>query len=260
MWRTLPASQVYGLDASRHVRFVVQMKSRKASQSQSAPPVNSTCPTHRHRHRTCMDIEHKQDAVPPSYGTFGQMLNILAVCRQIHREAALIPYELSTFSFCRLTDLKPFTIALAQEQRHTVHSVYLSILRECAEITTAHMTEHSIRALKGVRNLAIFYELSVHGPRRMTFFDVRDPAQQDAEFEKIFAFGDAALESVNVVIGSEHSWYRTFTGVVHFSLEDLKAWALRMENKLVQHKPQDGERGNKGDAKRCGCEAKKQER
>lgn len=186
-----------------------------------------------------MNIELKQDAVPRSYTTFGQMLGVLAVCRQLHREAALIPYELTTFSFCRLTDLTPFTIALAEEQRHAVRSVYLSILRERAEIETAHMTEHSIRALKGVRDLAIFYELSI---LRAAMFDVRDPAQQDAEFKKIVAFGDVGLESVNVTIGSVDSWYRTFTGVVHFTFEGLQAWALRMEHKLAQHRPQNDQR------------------
>ena len=208
-----------------------------------------------------MNIELKQDAVPPSYTIFGQMLSLLAACRQIHREAALIPYELTTFSFCHLTDLTPFTIVLAEEQRHAVRSVYLSILRGCAEIETAHMTKHSIRALKGVRNLAIFYELSIL--RAATFdvrdLDVRDPAQQDGEFKKIFAFGDAGLESVKVTIGSVDLWYRTFTGVVHFTTETLKAWARRMEHKILQHKPQNGQQSNRSDTGRRGLGAEKQD-
>ena len=89
----------------------------------------------------------------------GLSLRALAVCRQIHQEAALLPYQRNTFSFDSLNSVAPFLQSLYSAQAHAIESI--SLAGSGGRITRT--LQGLIRTkLKGLRSLTWFIELVNH--------------------------------------------------------------------------------------------------
>ncbi|KAK5727151.1 hypothetical protein LTR15_003044 [Elasticomyces elasticus] len=63
-------------------------------------------------------------------------LNVLAVCKEIHEEAALIPFKTNTFIFARPLALKLFLKSLTTKQRDGLHKLQLTATNHHSDWST----------------------------------------------------------------------------------------------------------------------------
>ncbi|KAK5741470.1 hypothetical protein LTR17_003905 [Elasticomyces elasticus] len=100
------------------------------------------------RHRHCYAGGATKKATLP--------MAVLRTCRQIHQEAALLPFQLNEFSFSQLENLAPFLQSLFQAQARAIESLILQIYRPYHTITLKNLIKSKLRGLK---ELTCFVEI-----------------------------------------------------------------------------------------------------
>lgn len=178
-------------------------------------------------------IGHAGCLLSNNFSGFHTLLNLLVVSRQIHNEAALLPYQLNTFYFNSIQSLRIFVEALGQDQREAIQNMGLLITSERDWRLQAYNPFYGMRS---VRDLSIFVQLPYenalgykpwHDQKGLGFW----------LFDEIKKVMD--LQTVSVTICPMESAYFTAGTVA-----ELKQWSIRVENKLLA--------GGKGKHKRAG--------
>ena len=154
--------------------------------------------------------------------TFGSRLGLLTVCRQIHREAKTLPFELTTFYFDFLSDLPLFTAALTPLQRSAVRSMTLYI-KLVLDIGT--LTSIAIKSLSGLRSLGVFAQ--------MGSYDIVRPRL----LQGLLSFQHLDLEVVNVTFYEDMPVEPApQPSKPTLSCAELREWSVGLEQKLLQGK------------------------
>ena len=132
------------------------------------------------RHEACVDHRGQDLPVEPF------CLSLLQACKQIHHEAALLPYQLNTFVFPRVYILYSFVKALHDSQKHAITALALYT----AEIPVYKITGWgSLEKLASLTTLTLIVE--THTPSQE-----RDEEAAVSALSRIFS--EQALNAVRV--------------------------------------------------------------
>lgn len=173
-------------------------------------------------------------------GSVASFFALLQTCRQIHSEAALIPYLSNTFSFTNLTSIDQFLRRLIPQQARAVqHIAYTTNSDEEDEEIPA--TKDWKRLLDGeLETLVCCVEFA--GVPSRDFDVVAEPRK-----DELMAFGRLKVEDLKVVAYN-------VPGDVDENLvtaKKLKEWAKEVETKLkISSKDEVQKKAGKGKSKR----------
>lgn len=191
---------------------------------------------HEHRHEICRTRQ--------SNFTFNKDLGILTSCRQIHREAALLPYELTTFCFLYLNDVTLLTNALIPVQRNAISTMklYLEARPSPGEVDTA---PSSVKLLAGLRDFTMFAQVWEYFAVRPPWHRImNDIGYQDDHWQRhnLLEFATLGLTSARVYIHPGENLFEHWDRdqlANYMSLEDLKKWSRRTERMLLNDNAED---------------------
>ncbi|KAK5712222.1 hypothetical protein LTR17_018035 [Elasticomyces elasticus] len=149
--------------------------------------------------------------------TAASALAVLIACRQIHQEAALLPYKLNTFECAKLEVLGPFLQALVPAQAHAIEMLTISDISAYSTATFKKLVKTRLRGLRKIRVYVRF-----HGEAVPAEHDV-DPVAQS-----IMQLKGPALSSASVLT---FRWKRGDDSSI--DREEPRAWAQRVEHALL---------------------------
>lgn len=159
---------------------------------------------------------------------FWKGLNILTVCRQIHREAALLPYKLNTFYFNNIFWIfSVFQRKLAGEQRKEIRSI--GFFQESMDAFPAE--ELKSDDMRNVQNLSVFVHHRHRDSALVAAWLARDDKDSDDLGTGLFNYLkqlDLDLQNVSVTI-----YPRDKVGNM-VSVEAFKQWSIYVEKKLLE--------------------------
>jgi len=113
----------------------------------------------------------------------GMTLGLLSTCRQVHNEAALVPFALNTFIFDTCDTLGDFLAVLNPVQAKEIRSIVLE------SITAGTIRTEAITAVSGLKHVSIFG----------LFFSLRLGRQyNETGFRNVLSFGCIPLRSIQV--------------------------------------------------------------
>ncbi|KAK5711999.1 hypothetical protein LTR17_018138 [Elasticomyces elasticus] len=149
-------------------------------------------------------------------------LRLLRVCRQVHQEAALLPYQENNFVMERgFLTLSRFLMALMPVQSQALHSLEIVVDHPTYGEPDDQLKSAYIRArLPKLRSLVVLVQL-----RKGTLFFPKTVREQIAA--KILLFRHLPLSSVTVA-----THYLEKYAIM--SVEEAKAWSTGLEEKLLQ--------------------------
>ncbi|KAK3725487.1 hypothetical protein LTR37_000457 [Vermiconidia calcicola] len=184
--------------------------------------------------------------------SFGSMLSLLSVCRQIHREAAVLPYEHAAFTFRQSTNVGLFASKLAPAQRIAVRNLSVcSTDSERYDFLPSTRIRDGMRAMKCVRNIEVFFELDEWPSEQFEDSGLSDFEVQDMVFAPLPPFSSTELHAARVTVYPSQillGWVKLGMFVGGLSVDEIKAWGMRMEQKLLQRNPEeDQSKENKDD-------------
>lgn len=175
--------------------------------------------------------------------SFGSILTLLSVCRQIHREAAVLPYEHAAFTFRQSAHVGLFASKLAPAQRIAVRNLSVcSTDSERYDFLPSTKIRDGMRAMKGVRNIEVFFELDEWPSEGFEDSGPSDLEAQDMAFASLLPFASTELHTASVTIYPSQilsGWVKFGTVVGGLSVNEIKAWGMRMEQKLLQRNPEE---------------------
>lgn len=159
---------------------------------------------------------------------FWKILNILSVCRQIHREAALLPYQLNIFYFNHFyNNFSRFREGLVPAQRKEIRSIGLFL----NNLVTPNPEELKLYDMPNVRDLSIFVHHTHHDSLRVAAWLGRDDKGNDDLGHVFFNHVKRAaldLRSVFVMIYPHDAVGKMV------SVEEFKEWSVYVEEKLLE--------------------------
>ncbi|KAK3648713.1 hypothetical protein LTR56_000986 [Elasticomyces elasticus] len=149
-------------------------------------------------------------------------LRLLRVCRQVHQEAALLPYQENNFVMERgFLTLSRFLMALMPVQSQALHSLEIVVEYPTYGEPDDQLKSAYIRArLPKLRSLVVLVQL-----RKGTVFFPKTVREQIAA--KILLFRHLPLSSMTVATQYLEKY-------ALMSLEVAKAWSTGLEEKLLQ--------------------------
>ena len=229
------------LDVSHGIRHSVCVKSQSNREwaeviktSPADPPEAIDCRNYPSTHEPCA---HNNCAGyndnPLKIPTDRRLnLSVLGVCRQIHREAALIPYEANVFSLQSPCTVEPFLSALVSAQARAVRNLTLSRVGTYRLVGDRRLIG---RKLRGLRDLTC--SVSFNNIRFLGRVEYGDETRK-AVARNVVQFGEyAPLRSVAVaVIGKVN----LRVSAPQPSLEEqrrsefLKTWAKGVEGAVME--------------------------
>ena len=174
-------------------------------------------------HRACLRTSHAA-AAPIS-----QILDLVLVSRQIHREAALIVFASNRFRFHGVGSLEWFAESLAPCQLRALMSITVSIQSG----KKAAMTRSVLKSFSGVRSLSVAFETGPiwHAPSAGLEYLTQE-VNRHWKQRRMASF--AALKKVDKVevVPVLRLWGRT--PLQGFIAEGLGSWAKEKERELLE--------------------------
>ena len=159
-------------------------------------------------------------------------LSLLAACRQVHDEAALLPYTGNTFSLA-IHSVEPFLKALVPAQAHAIERMILVVDREHHTKSFKTLLR---RKLKGLKDIICFFETScdVHDG---TPFATR-PELSTHLADTLLQFRQSPMAHAIVTIKTDWElwlWRRRHSTAARaeFEYNTTRQWARTLEEKLV---------------------------
>ncbi|KAK4899819.1 hypothetical protein LTR27_003085 [Elasticomyces elasticus] len=149
--------------------------------------------------------------------TVSSVLAVLTSCRQIHQEAALLPYKLNTFECVKLEVLGPFLQALVPAQAHAIEMLTIS---DMSAYSTATFKKLAKTKLRGLRKIRVYVRF--HGEAVPAEHDV-DPVAQTIMQLRVPALSSASVLTFWWKRGDESS----------ITEDEPRAWAQRVEQALL---------------------------
>lgn len=179
------------------------------------------------RHHACIESTN--------WKAFAQILNVLKVSRQVHAEAALLPYQLNTFYFNSYDAFTCFRDGLGTDHRRAARSVAFNLTRG----SLYDPSPPRLHDMDGIQDISLFLTSSQH-----QLLPELTRSHQGVEDLGIPALKELLrvgldLQSVSVTIYPPDQVYRNFQLVPNqtvqpHELEVLKSWSMQMETKLLK--------------------------
>lgn len=146
-------------------------------------------------------------------------LALLRTCRQVHNEAALLPFQTNTFSFLTSTGMNVFLKTLMAVQRRAIVSmVFGSIF--------LHSARKQVKELVGLKELILFAEL----PEYLWILPADASSAREQLMTAVSVFEPLSLTSATVCI--YHN--TTFAVDAKADLAKIKALSEEAEAKLLE--------------------------
>ncbi|KAK4892266.1 hypothetical protein LTR27_009275 [Elasticomyces elasticus] len=163
--------------------------------------------------------------------TMAAVLPVLRTCRQIHQEAALLPYQLNNFMCPSTERLSPFLQTLVPAQAHAIENLTLS---DTSTHNTLSFQKLAKTKLRGLKQLSCFVDFSYYCLVR---FSRTEPGKIDSITLSLLQFKSPALVTVSVLPyqnGDIRSW-RDSSGAspTPITRESMRTWALGVEAALL---------------------------
>lgn len=172
------------------------------------------------RHRNCTLAR-----LPSSEKAFGPLnLSALKVCRQIHQEAALLPYQENSFAFLRLIDVESFVKALIPTQARAIRDV---VLWPHAPYTKSGFTTLVTKKLQGLRRLTSFVYCDDHGRKPMEEQALRVRAAELLQYRRL------PIKSATVAVYRTQQSVKKLRPYPLVPGDVLVGWASEMEKRLT---------------------------
>lgn len=160
------------------------------------------------------------------------LVHLTRVCRQIHQEAALLPFADNEFSFSSMIALETFLKAIVPSQARALQTILVVLGDFSDRGGGAQLTRFFNGRLHSLHNLIILLE--VHTPwHSLDFVNVADSKARRSHL--ILQFSHLPLDSVSVV--TYMTRYEPFYGRV--PVEGVRSWEERIEQQLMT--PWDGQ-------------------
>lgn len=178
--------------------------------------------------------------------SLGDSLHLLEVCKQIHREAALLPYELNTFAIRALEDLPLLASRLSSDQLSAIRRLEITLYGMPWFDNLSVITFESMGGLERVSFLAFLHSSEV-GPDAI--LDLSDPKDQDTYMDDITRMRNPSLKVAQIRIAAPKLRQGQSVWTENGSLkESLKQWRSRAEEKLLDCTPFAGELTSDGES------------
>lgn len=167
-------------------------------------------------------------------------LGVLQVCRQIHKEAALLPYKENTFAFQTMRDMEPFLKALFPAQAHAISRMVVDTTFAYFLTTNAHATKTYARLmqtrLRGLSDLAVIFNGYEFDDKNFALHLGRDRLR-DWE-AALMQFATSPLSTVVIAFHDNFSLHPApaFGDPSSPSYNIAREWMKKMEQKLVAGK------------------------
>ena len=146
-------------------------------------------PRYHRRHPECF---HKEDSRPAKYSC-----SLIRTCRQTHREAALLPFQINTFSFTSSTDLRMWLPRLMAKQQRAIACIELGYWNHFRR-------QPRMKNLIGLKKLTLSYQM--HRPQYIHETDADYRARESIYLHELMPknlkedFKNATLSSATVCI------------------------------------------------------------
>lgn len=153
-------------------------------------------------------------------------LEILGTCRQIHQEAALLPYKGNTFACICLFSLSSFLTALVPAQARAIRSMTLC----CTSTYNNPSFEKLLKAkLKGLKKVTFLLQVSDYLPS-----SVRDPAVgwQHGYRKSVLQFQKSPIVNATVAISEYEIGWRD-DEEPSISRQMAREWEKELEEGLL---------------------------
>lgn len=202
--------------------------------------------SHTSRHRHCTT----QNFTKAAKTTLA--LDLLRTCRQIHQEAALLPFKCNLFSLRSVGDLDRFIGALVTMQAQAVERISL-VLPASIFHTPASFRTQTLDKLTGLKALTAFIEFEYNLDVRLF---VNEERYRDAMGETIASFAKSPITSAHVAVcDTEYfqsrrapyelvpaplaaKWTKRVEGLLTMSVDEKQAMAAerleRLEEETMQ--------------------------
>lgn len=189
------------------------------------------------RHGACKLVSWSKQNSPRIF------LPILEVCRQIHREAALLPFKHNTFSFGGLRTLEAFLKALVPAQAYAIEAMTIVLRGEGTEglenpydtpYSTVTFTNLLRSKMKGLKKLLSFVEFPEN---TYAGHFARSSATKTAWTASITQFEHLSIVSATVAAANVKSRYlstdRGSSLTPQVSPQTARTWAKEMGERLT---------------------------
>lgn len=165
--------------------------------------------------------------------SFSNTLRLLKLCKQIHREAALLPYKLNTFVLAQTDDIPPLASRMSADQLHAIRSLDFEIeINLSVDILSASIIE----SMQNLEELRLSIELA--SGQVEVFTDPISAASthsnQDEFLENITCLKLHNLRTVQIVLFAARPWAWEDGTWTPQQIQALKDWGSRAEKKLLQ--------------------------
>ena len=147
-----------------------------------------------------------------------QPMALLRTCRQVHNEAALLPFQTNTFSFLTISGMNTFLKALVAVQRRAIVSMAFGTM-------FLHTAHKQLKKLVGLKELILFAEMSHYYWDKPA--DLSETRQQ--VMRAVSVFEPLSLTSATVCIYQETAYGKAKT-----DLAKLQALSEEAEAKLLE--------------------------
>ncbi|KAK5715760.1 hypothetical protein LTR17_016670 [Elasticomyces elasticus] len=160
--------------------------------------------------------------------TMAGVLPVLQVCRQIHQEAALLPYQLNNFMCAGTEWLGPFLQTLVPAQAYAIENLTFSNISTHNTLTFQRLVKAKLRGLK---HLTCFAEFSHH---RLYQCVPEDTNNSDPITRSLLQLKSPTLVTASVLPytdGDDYPWFGSAPAPI--ARESMRTWAGAVETALL---------------------------
>lgn len=174
-------------------------------------------------------------------------LDVLRVCKQIHREATQVIYHANTFTFSQPRSLQLFLSSLTPVHQRAISSILLYSYHK-QRYWAQPLSRSLTIPLIGLRRLQVFVELAPGDLVPNYYHEVVTVENQDVALSGLAVFRSCPLEHVKVMIlDTPLPTQGAYSQLAKPTRAQIASWATRVEHMILPPPPESSEEVDSGE-------------